>query len=197
MSPKKRVAMELDPLFERLQPAEVFFTPDGKQLFLLLEPERFMDGLVTLKNAGFSHLSLVSCVDWLERGEFELVYHLLRWEDGKRVALKVRIDRENPVFQTVLHLWPTARFYERDIHEFFGVVFEGNADREPLFLEHWDDIPPMRKDFDPQPYSQKIFDEREYQHPFVPHIVQANPDRLPWEETIDEAKKGGETNGGK
>jgi len=65
-------------------------------------------------------------------------------------------------------LWPTARFYERDIHEFFGVKFDGNDDMKPLILENWKDIPPMRKDFDPHKFSKENFPDRTYDVDFIP-----------------------------
>ncbi len=124
--------------------------------------ENVLGILSILKNEGFSHLSLLTCVDWIENKEFELVYILFSWKDGGKIIVSTRIDRENPKFVTVKHMWPVARFYEREIHEFFGVEFEGNDDMKPLILELWDDIPPLRKDFDPLEYSRKKFPDREY-----------------------------------
>lgn len=82
--------------------------------------------------------------------------------------VSTRINRENPAAPTVMELWPTARSYERDIHEFFGVKFEGNNDQKPLILENWQDIPPMRKDFDPQKFSKEHFPDRTYDVDFIP-----------------------------
>ena len=124
--------------------------------------ENVLGILSILKNEGFSHLSLLTCVDWIENKEFELVYILFSWKDGGKIIVSTRIDRENPKFVTVKHMWPVARFYEREIHEFFGVEFEGNDDMKPLILELWDDIPPLRKDFDPLEYSRRKFPDREY-----------------------------------
>jgi len=124
--------------------------------------ENVLGILSILKNEGFSHLSLLTCVDWIENKEFELVYILFSWKDGGKIIVSTGIDRENPKFVTVKHMWPVARFYEREIHEFFGVEFEGNDDMKPLILELWDDIPPLRKDFDPLEYSRRKFPDREY-----------------------------------
>jgi len=52
---------------------------------------------------------------------------------------------------------------DEELFEFFGIKFEGNDDMKPLFLENWDDLPPLRKDFDPLEYSKKKFPDREYQ----------------------------------
>ena len=135
---------------------------DEREIKIDALQENVLGILSILKNEGFSHLSLLTCVDWIENKEFELVYILFSWKDGGKIIVSTRIDRENPKFVTVKHMWPVARFYEREIHEFFGVEFEGNDDMKPLILELWDDIPPLRKDFDPLEYSRKKFPDREY-----------------------------------
>ena len=135
---------------------------DEREIKIDALQENVLGILSILKNEGFSHLSLLTCVDWIENKEFELVYILFSWKDGGKIIVSTRIDRENPKFVTMKHMWPVARFYEREIHEFFGVEFEGNDDMKPLILELWDDIPPLRKDFDPLEYSRRKFPDREY-----------------------------------
>jgi NADH-quinone oxidoreductase subunit C len=107
-----------------------------------------------LKN-GFDHLSDVTCVDYIDEGEFELIYHL--WSHPKKIRcnVKVRIPRDSPVTHTVMDIWLGAQMHERENHELFGVKFEGNPDLSPLFLEDWDEIPPFRKDFDTREYVKK------------------------------------------
>ncbi len=136
---------------------------DEREVKVTLSGDRVITALEILKSKGFSHLSLMTCVDWIEDNQFELVYILFNWNDGGKIIVSTRIDRSNPKFLTVKELWPVARFYEREIHEFFGVEFEGNDDMRPLFLELWDDIPPLRKDFDPREYSRRKFPDRKYE----------------------------------
>ena len=153
---------------------------DEREVKLSVAPDRIIAVLETLKSLGYSHLSLMTCIDWIEDSQFELVYILFSWKDGGKFIVTTRIARNNPQFVTVKEIWPVARFYEREIHEFFGVKFSGNEDMKPLFLELWDDKPPLRKDFDPLEYSRRKFPGREYQ-----------------KDVIDEAKKifRGEING--
>ncbi len=136
---------------------------DEKEIKITVSPDKVVAVLETLKANGYSHLSLMTCVDWIDDNQLELVYILFSWEDGGKFLVSTRIDRSNPKFVTVKELWPVARFYEREIHEFFGVEFEGNDDMKPLFLELWDERPPLRKDFDPRDYSRKKFPDREYE----------------------------------
>lgn len=112
-------------------------------------------------------MSLITCIDWIAEKEFEIVYTLFNWETGTTLMVKTRVDRDNPILPTVMEIWPTAKYYERDIHEFFGVKFEGNPDLRPLILEKWEEIPPMRKDFDSLKYSKEHFPERAYNVDFL------------------------------
>lgn len=113
--------------------------------------------LALFKTSGFEHLSNILAVDWIEEGEFELVYNLFSYSQRLHVTLKIRIDREAPRAPTILDLWPQAQVYEREIHEFFGILFEGNPNLEPFFLHNWQDMPPLRKDFDTEEYSKKAY----------------------------------------
>ena len=65
-------------------------------------------------------------------------------------------------------IFPGCKYYEREAHEFFGIKFPGNPDYEKqLILEEWDDLPPMRKDFDPRAYSDRKFSKMEYSNDYV------------------------------
>lgn len=123
--------------------------------------------LAYVKSQGFRQLSILTCIDWIKENEFQLVFIVFNWESGVRLQIRTRIDRENPQFNTITSIYPGAQYYERDVHEFFGVEFIGNADSyKQLFLENWDDMPPLRKDFDSQKYSDKKYPVREYKTDF-------------------------------
>ncbi len=109
---------------------------------------------------GFIHLSHISVVDWLEAGQFELVYILWNFETKINIFVKVQIPRDTPEILTLKHLWPQVHTYEREIHEMYGINFLGNEDLREFILEDWDDKPPMRRDFDTVEYVNKTFFER-------------------------------------
>lgn len=120
-----------------------------------------------IKHLGFKQLSGLTCVDWPLESKFQLIFNVFDWSKGIRLILRVKIDRENPTFRSVTAIYAGAKYYERETHEFFGVIFEGNDDAmKPLFLERWDDIPPMRKDFDSRAYSDRKYIKREYKTSF-------------------------------
>ncbi len=110
------------------------------------------------KENAFKHLSFITCVDWIDDGEFELIYGFYSYDEKIVIIVKTRIPRDNPIQETLLPLWHQAQTYEREIHEMFGVKFEGNPRLTPFILEDWKGIPPMRKDFDSRKYSQIMYD---------------------------------------
>lgn len=113
--------------------------------------------------ASFMHLSAISCVDWMDQGEFELVYHLWSYTESTLVSAHIRIPRDPGVYISVYDLYSPAAFYERDIHEMYGVFFEGSPDMEKFILTEWDGPPPMLKDFDSEAWVNEHFDWQDYQ----------------------------------
>ncbi len=129
-----------------------------KRVHISVEKEKVKEIAKFLKDNGFRHLSFITCVDWIDEGKFELVYGLYSYEEKIVVLIKTKIDRDNPKQETLLPLWDQAQTYEREIHEMFGVYFDGNPGLTPFILEDWEGIPPMRKDFDSRKYSQITYD---------------------------------------
>ena len=120
-------------------------------------PAVAVSGLIVLKARGFVHLSAISCTDWLEEDRFELVYHLWSYQDKIHVMLKTRLPRTDPRTVTARAVFGHAQTYEREIHEMYGVHFEGNPRLTPMLLEHWQGPPPMRRDFDTRGYVKDMF----------------------------------------
>lgn len=141
--------------------------PKDNQVALDFKENEVHAVLAFVKSQGFRQLSILTCIDWIENNEFQLVFIVFNWESGVRLQLRTRIDRSKAQFNTITSIYPGAQYYERDVHEFFGVEFIGNADSyKQLFLENWDDMPPMLKDFDSQKYSDKKYPVREYKTDF-------------------------------
>ena len=120
-----------------------------------------------LKENGLDHLALISCVDWIERKELEMVYILSCYMGNNtdhttaqrlHIFLKTAIPRENPGLKSVIDIFENAEPYEREIHELYGVHFDGHPRLIPLFLERHYEIPPFRKDFDTRKYVEETFD---------------------------------------
>ncbi|MFW6137965.1 MAG: NADH-quinone oxidoreductase subunit C [Spirochaetota bacterium] len=141
--------------------------PEEKRLVITAEKESVESILRFLKDKSYQHLALVSCVDWIEQMEFELVYILSAYmhtddeytdREKTNIILKTRISREDPEFYTIIPVFENAEPYERELHELFGIHFQGHPRQRHLLLERDYPIPPFRKDFDTREYVQKVFD---------------------------------------
>jgi NADH-quinone oxidoreductase subunit C len=143
------------------------FIPEDTSILINAGKDQLLAVLKFLKEKGYDHLALISCIDWNEEKQFEMVYILTPYlqrskkinGDGKiRTMVKVRIPRESAEFITVIPIFENAEPYEREIHELFGINFEGHPRLTPLFLEREYKIPPFRKDFDTRKYVKDFFD---------------------------------------
>ncbi len=113
-------------------------------------------------HASYVHLSAISCVDWIDDDQFELVYHVWSYETNSLVSAHTRIPREPGIYLSIYDLYEPAAFFERDIHEMFGVYFEGSPDMEKFILTEWDGPPPMRKEFDSEAFVNETFEWENY-----------------------------------
>lgn len=107
-------------------------------------PASCLHEVVAVLQSRFSvyHLSTITGQD---RGtELELLYHF--WHH-QGITLQVALPREDPRVGTLTETIPGADFYEREVGEMLGVVFEGHPGPEHLLLpEDWESGPPLLKE---------------------------------------------------
>ena len=118
-------------------------------LALLVAPGRLTDVVRSLRDEfGFDLMLDVTAVDWPERTpRFDVVYHFYSTRDFVRVRVKTRVPAEAPVVDTLVPLYDSARFAERECHEMYGIEFRGNADLRPILLYEGFVGHPLRKDY--------------------------------------------------
>lgn len=106
----------------------------------------------------FDYITLdsINCRDDLEDGVFTITYCLQNRNRDHIVMIQTSIERENATLPTMHILWPQAEIMEREMHEMFGVNFPGHPSLIDFALEYWNDIPPMRRDFDTLEYVNKM-----------------------------------------
>ena len=127
-----------------------FITVEAVRLYPLLRHLR--------DHEGFSHLVLLTAVDWLEDGQFQLTYLINNRTKCQDVALRVMIPRDEPEMESIHDLWAAAATYQRELHEMFGISFPGSPRlTEEFILEGWQDKPPYRRDFDTLDYARQTF----------------------------------------
>ena len=105
-----------------------------------------------LKKAGFDHVKDVTAIDYKKDGYILIVYHASSYSNKDLskhiVGLAYRIPRDQERVPTLYYVWTSADFYEREVYEGFGIVFEGHPDLRPLLLAPpVAEQKPLRKDF--------------------------------------------------
>ena len=94
---------------------------------------------------GFDLLVSISGVDMLDH--LETVYHLRSITRGQLLQIKVRLDHEKPEVDSVVSVWPTANWLEREVFDMFGIRFNGHPDLKRILLpDDWKGHP-LRKDY--------------------------------------------------
>jgi NADH:ubiquinone oxidoreductase subunit C len=99
----------------------------------------FRKQIEKLKDA---RLITISAIDTGEN--YQLLYH---FDLNGIKTFKITISDKTPIIKTITDIFPSAEFYEREIHDFFGIEFEGNIRlHEKMFLpDNWSGQPPHKK----------------------------------------------------
>ena len=87
-------------------------------------------------------------VDYRPAGRFAVVYHLLSITHNHRLRLKVFCaDDRRPMLDSVMPIWSSADWYEREAFDLFGILFKGHPDLRRLLTDYGFIGHPFRKDF--------------------------------------------------
>lgn len=120
---------------------------------ILVPPNEIVQVASFIKDSlGFDHAESVSGTDYPNDNQIEVIYHLSSYSDDKLssqiLALSTRVDRNESRMPTLINIFRSAEYHERETFEMLGVYFEGHPRNERFLLpEDWADIPPLRKEF--------------------------------------------------
>ena len=127
---------------------------DRDELTVYIDSPFIRDACFFLRDQqAFNFMSDLTCVDLHPLDpRFEVVYHLLSHSKKERVRLKVQLSGDDPVLESIVPVWPTANFFEREIFDLFGVRFLGHPNLKRIMLpEEWKGNP-LRKDYPVEGY---------------------------------------------
>ena len=177
----------MDALLNRLAKRYNLGPPDLQRAnlaFVTVRRDELRSILIELRDIeGFTHLVLLTAVDWIEEGTFQLTYLINNRQADRTLGLRVMLDRGQATGDTIHDLWPTAATYQRELKEMFGIDFPGSPRlNEEFILEGWTDLPPYRRDFDTLAYSQQTYRDRPGRQTHDPREHMKShlyPDRVP------------------
>jgi NADH:ubiquinone oxidoreductase subunit C len=103
-------------------------------------------------NLGFDHAEAVSGTDYPKDDQIEVIYQLGSYSrddlEGHVFSLATRTNRDDARLPTLINVYRSAEYHERETFEMLGVYFEGHPRNERFILpEDWADLPPLRKEF--------------------------------------------------
>jgi len=128
------------------------YEQSGYHLSVDVQTGNIPDSVKFFKDKAF-YLEDLFCVDYIDY--LELVYFFNRYEELCRVKVTSKVDAGKPIAPTISNSYTMAHWYEREIHEFFGVYFDGHPNMTYLFLHEGIDHYPLRKKAVPVPDEDK------------------------------------------
>jgi NADH-quinone oxidoreductase subunit C len=122
---------------------------DRKQAILTVDRVRLVEISLYLRDEEkFDMLSNLTAVDWPKREKrFDVVLELYSFPKNERLRLKVHAADAEDV-PSVVSVWPSANWQEREAFDMFGIVFSGHPELKRILLpDEWQGYP-LRKDYD-------------------------------------------------
>ena len=120
----------------------------GELTLKISDAEKIFDVCQFAKSIGYDFLVDITAVDnYGEDPRWTVVYHLRAIGNGIEVRLKTDVSEEKSELPSVLPVWRTANWHEREIYDLMGVRFSGHPDLRRILM--WEGYPyhPLRKDF--------------------------------------------------
>ena len=141
-------------LVEKLKAENATWVSDFKdargELTIYVPRESIAEACQSLKTThGFDMLADLCGADRgpEEDPRFEVNYHLFSTKHKNRLRLKVLLTEDDPKVESVVSVWRTANWHERETYDMFGVIFEDHPDLRRILLPSDFDGHALRKDY--------------------------------------------------
>lgn len=124
-----------------------------RRLKIQANPSNVVEVAAFLRDTlGYDHAECAGGTDYPKDNEIEMIYHLGSYsrEDlaGNILMLAVRTNRDDARLPTLMNVYKSVEYHERETFEMLGIYFDGHPRNERFLLpEDWADLPPLRKDF--------------------------------------------------
>ena len=121
-----------------------------KEVILVTKADAYLplsQALRTGPGYDFQHLSCLTAVDYPKENKITVVCHLWSYKTCAQLTVKLDVDRADPKAPTLENVWKSANWFEREVFDLYGVVFEGHSDLRRIMMPEDYKKYPLRKDF--------------------------------------------------
>src|SRR5690625_1188276 len=143
------IRQTIDSLTEKFETAIVDVYQSTGDTFILVSAEQLLPIVNFLKEElDYTFLSDVFGIDrYTSDDRFEVVDNLISLKNRARIFLKVRWNEENPEVASVVSVWKSANWNEREVYDMFGIRFKNHPDRRRMYMPEDFESFPLRKEF--------------------------------------------------
>ena len=160
------------------------------QLYLSINSEDLLNVILLLKtnkDTKFKQLIDITAVDYPEnKKRFKIVYLLLSHEFNQRILVSYFIN-ENEKISSLVNIFPSANWMEREIFDMYGIKFNDHPDLRRILTDYGFEGFPLRKDFPLTGHNEVRYSEEEKKVIYEPVKLEQNYRNFdyesPWEGT--------------
>lgn len=158
---------------------------DFSEVTLVIGKSDYLDVMKTLKGAPelqFAELIDLCGMDYagynndpngLKGKRFAVVSHLLSLEFNCRLRVRVFAeDEQMPSVPSIVDIWPSANWFEREAFDLYGILFDGLPDLRRILTDYGFVGHPFRKDFPIQGYVEMRYDEEQKRVVYQPVTIE-------------------------
>nr|AML60731.1 NADH dehydrogenase subunit 9 [Vischeria sp. CAUP Q 202] len=130
---------------------------------LIIQFENVWENVFFFKNhnlSDFNCLVFIGGIDYPEReNRFEILYNFLSQSFNSRLSIKTSVNEITPI-KSIVSIFPSANWWEREIWDLFGVFFIDHPDLRRILTDYGFQGFPLRKDFPLTGYVEVVYDEK-------------------------------------
>lgn len=126
--------------------------------FLYSDDELLFDSLVNLSGVddyNGEKLKDESGKETMKGGTISVYYHLESIKHRHKILLKVSSERDKPEVASVVEIWNSANWHEREAYDMFGIIFINHPELTRILMPYdWDAGYPLKKDYENPEFYQ-------------------------------------------
>ncbi len=123
------------------------------------KPQFQMEQVIDLCGVDYSEYGREAGIPWVGK-RYAVVLHLTSYRLNERLRVRVFVEDDAfPVIPSVVDVWKSANWYEREAFDMFGIAFDGHPDLRRILTDYGFIGHPLRKDFPMVGHVEMRYDE--------------------------------------